>query len=944
MQSPGGGWVKEAGPGFHIGGAGYRVRRPPCFPAVSGLAAHSRNPGRWLWTGAIPWKQPSGFLAKRKKNGEELKENVGMGDTRTPTVTMETSEDVSESKSTCVPKSTAMETEVTENGTIHEGKVNVTTERKYSGLNDQQQILHTCRLTADPTVLENGKEVSDGHHNDNANGIKLPFKIEDLDHPMQIPLAFETVPSSYEMPEVIYAIIHKDNFKDSSTAVLGGAGAKSVAVEGLELGQDIASKPFTVTAAATVEAELNQEEMLKAFQTTNKAENETATPAITRSEEYSSENSSLINLNEGILETLSEVSQWEENFENFSVIDLSKLTIESLTPLVIPQDDKGLMDLSATGLTYLTSHGNQISNKSMMYQREPEASSSAIQNEFLPGTTLMQYENGLEPAHANKFKSSKEYSNDLIHESRSNGNVTSLSNKLAFEIVELEHRSLKSNPNQNDEVRGTSNNTETQSAEQTQGQRSQIKASENENVDTEHVDFATARRQWLLLEEISKAHGHRPPVKQPKNKSITKRLIKDSTDGTSITKLIKEATPPHSASFSKDKIQSSTPAGIKIDEVECWRSLTNLNNKRDTVALQENKGAVRDFEQNLLLNVADFSACSEGSDSGLDDSTCRSEADNLTDTIFQNETSRPVSIANGKSETPIEREIRRGVKREESLKKARGIKKHPCSEEYVEIKTRPFTFSSVPAPSAKVKNNQLAEMQMQREILLERQREEDLIQQGKIKGTCDKSLIPEIEERRKFFEQHYPFPLPSNSKMFIPHTNTPASLLGTPSTMKKHPSNNEMNVGNVRLENGALTSSEEDKAGVTDAVLKLEYPTVETANVVILETPDVILRHSTDVALSSISSLQTEEKLQTNPFFKLRSHGSQSILSQEIREVLQREEELRKQRCYLRGMAAVPESSMLSSTAADSLPPGHKSNKNMPQDCSDPALGGSYIC
>ncbi|XP_041063766.1 uncharacterized protein LOC121288968 [Carcharodon carcharias] len=928
MQSPGGGWVKEAGPAFHIDGAGLRARRPPCFPAVSGLAAHSRNPGRWLWTGAIPWKQPSGFLAKWKKNGEELKENVGMGDTCTPAVTMETSEDVSESKSTCVPESIAMETEVTENGTIHEGNVNVTTERKYSGLNDQQQILDTCILTADPTVVENGKEVSDGHHNDNANGIKLPFKIEDLDHPMQVPLAFETMPSSYEMPEVIYAIIHKDNFKDSSTEVLGGAGAKSVAVEGLELGQDIASKPFTVTAAATVEAKLNQKEMSKAFQTTNEAENETATPAVTRSEEYSPENSSLIKLNEGILETLSEVRQWEENVENFSVIDLSKLTIESLTPLVIPQDDKGLMDLSATGLTYLTSHGNQISNESMMYQREPEAGSSAIQNEFLPGTTLMQYEDGLESAHADKFKSSKEHTNDLIHESRSNGSVTSLSNKIAFEVMELEHRSLKSNPNQNDEVKGTSNNTETRSAEQTPGQRSQTKASEN--VDTEHVDFAAARRQWLLLEEISKAHGHRPPVKQQKNKSITKRVTKDSTDGTSITKLIKEATPPHSASFSKDKIRSSTPVEIKIDEVECWRSLTNLNNKQDTVALQENKGAMRDFEQNLLLNIADFSACSEGSDSGLDDSTCRSEAGNLTDTIFQNETSSSVSITNGKSETPIEREIRLGVKREESLKKARGIKKHPCSEEYVEIKTRPFTFPPVPAPSAKVKNNQLAEMQMQREILLERQREEDLIQQGKIKGTSDKSLIPEIEERRKFFEQHYPFPLPSNSKMFIPHINTPASLLGTPSTMKKHPSNNEMNVGNFRLENGVLTSSEEDKAGVTDAVLKLKYPTVETANVVILETPDVVLRHSTDFALSSISSLQTEEKLQKNPFFKLRSHGSQSILSQEIREVLQREEELRKQRCYLLGMAAVRESSMLSSTAANTLPPGQKSNKNMP--------------
>ncbi|XP_038649858.1 uncharacterized protein LOC119964446 isoform X2 [Scyliorhinus canicula] len=879
---------------------------------------------------------PSGFLAKWRRNGEELKENVDMGDTRTPTVTMETTGDISEPRSTCI----AMETEGTENGTIHEGKVNVTAERRYSWLNDQQLLLATCRLTADPTVVENVNEASDGNHHDNANGIKCPFEIEDLDHTAQAPLAFESMSSSYEMPQAIYAIIHKDHMKDSSATVLGGADAKSTTIEDLEFGQDITTK---LTAAAIVAAEIDQEEMLMAFQTT-KTGNEINLPTVTRSKEFSPDFSSLSNLKEGMLKSSLEASENEGSIGSLSPTDFSKLTMESLTSLAVPNDDEGLMDPSATGLNgpikpYLTSNGNPLSNKGVMYQRESETIPPANQNEFFPSATLMQYVDEVECAFADRFK---KHSNYAIHESRSNGNATSPSKKLPSEIMEVEDGSLKSNPNQYNEVIRKSNNTETQSAEHIQTERSQTKAAENENIDTEHVDFAVARRQWLLLEEINRAHSQMPQAKLQKNK--TKRVINDNTDYAFDTKTIKVANLPHSAAFSEEQVPTCASVEIRMDEVESWRGLTNLNRKQSMVVLQETSGAMRDLEQMMLLNIVDFSTCSEGSDSGLDDSMCRSEADNLADTLFQSETSSSGSITYSKSETPIEREIRLGVKREESLRKARGIKKHTFSEEYVEIRTRPLIFHPVPAPVAKGKSNQFAEMQMQREILLERQREEDLVLQGKVKGTYDKSLIPEIEERRKFFEQHYPFPLPLNSKIFMPHINTPTSFLGAPSGMKKYPSSNEMNDGHFRLENGTSTSTGEDKAGIADAVMKCKYPSVETANVVILETPNVIIQHTTDFALSSITSPQEEEILQNNPFFKLRSHGSQSILSLEIREVLQREEELRKQRCYLHGAITAAESSLPSSTEADNLPPVDTSNKSMPQDCFGPTLRGSYMC
>ncbi|XP_072430678.1 uncharacterized protein [Chiloscyllium punctatum] len=898
MQSLGGGWMKTADPGFHVGGSWFRVRRPPCITAVNGLTAPSSNAGGWPRRGATPWRQPSGFLAKWKKNDKELKGNVNMGDTCAPAVTMETSENILEPKTTCVSNSIVMETE---NGTFHQRNITMTDESEHAELNDQQQTLNHCIVT-EPTTLMGIKETSDGNQNDNASGVELPFQMDNLDHTVQMPLVFESMSSSYEMPEAIYAIIHKDHFKDSATDVLGTVTVQS-SEEDLEVPcQGIANDAFTLTTAATVVDEFNQEETVSTFQITNQTENETATSAFTGTKGYS-----VTNNNERIQEIIPDVGQNEENVEPFSAMD-QDLNGQSATHLNGPT------------IFYSISNGNEASNKSMTYQKE---------SEFLLNDIPVQYVDELDSAHTEEFKSMNKNSNDFIHESQSNGSAPSLSEKLVFEEMETENRSLRSDTNQNDEVKTKPNNTESETGEQNQVQNSQTEESGNENVDTEHMDFATARRQWLLLEEISKMQDHRAPVKSQKTKNLIKHIFRDNTDGPSMMELLNKVTT-HPASFSEGKVRSSTSEATKVNDVESWRDLTNRHNKVRIAALQGNKGAVENLGQNLFLHIADFSACSEDSDSGLDDSASRSESDNLTDTIFQNEASSSVSATNGKPETPIEREIRLGVKREESLRKARGIKKHPGSEEYVEIKTRPLIFQPVPSPLAKAKINQFAEMQMQREILLERQREEDLVQQGKVKGTYDHSLIPEIEERRKFFEQHYPFPLPLNSKMFNLHINTPA-----PSPTKKCSFNNGMNCDHVKLENGLLNSSKEEKTRVTDEVLKFKYPTAESSNIVILETSDVVLRHSANFSLSSISSPQSEEILQKNPFFKLRSNGSESILSQEIREVLQREEELRKQRCFLHGMEHSSESSLSSSAFAGNLAPVLQRLKS---SCMDPKI------
>ncbi|XP_008297528.1 uncharacterized protein LOC103370295 [Stegastes partitus] len=73
---------------------------------------------------------------------------------------------------------------------------------------------------------------------------------------------------------------------------------------------------------------------------------------------------------------------------------------------------------------------------------------------------------------------------------------------------------------------------------------------------------------------------------------------------------------------------------------------------------------------------------------------------------------------------------------------------------------------------------------------------------------------------------------------------------------------------------------------------------VPSANVIVVETSNLIIRSASEFCLSSGPlSVETQESTFTsNPFFKLRSLSSQSLVEQEIRMVRQREEEWRKQR------------------------------------------------
>ncbi|XP_069818484.1 mitotic interactor and substrate of PLK1 [Dendropsophus ebraccatus] len=112
------------------------------------------------------------------------------------------------------------------------------------------------------------------------------------------------------------------------------------------------------------------------------------------------------------------------------------------------------------------------------------------------------------------------------------------------------------------------------------------------------------------------------------------------------------------------------------------------------------------------------------------------------------------SIPNPRDETPIEKEIRLALQREESLRKERGILSIGEAKEIIEISKNPVLVNMPDMlHSKRSKNRPRTSLYMQREINKEVQREADLKSEGRVAGLYDKGDSQELDERRKVFEQ-----------------------------------------------------------------------------------------------------------------------------------------------------------------------------------------------
>ncbi|XP_035389428.1 muscle M-line assembly protein unc-89 [Electrophorus electricus] len=107
-------------------------------------------------------------------------------------------------------------------------------------------------------------------------------------------------------------------------------------------------------------------------------------------------------------------------------------------------------------------------------------------------------------------------------------------------------------------------------------------------------------------------------------------------------------------------------------------------------------------------------------------------------------------------ETPIEREIRLALRREHSLRRSRGLDAmQDKAKEFVEIPSRRSVLSqdlTLKSRKSEGKERNFAGKKMQREILLEAEREKVLVQLGKLPGFYDKGTVRQLREKKLLFE------------------------------------------------------------------------------------------------------------------------------------------------------------------------------------------------
>ncbi|CAH2292924.1 Hypothetical predicted protein [Pelobates cultripes] len=229
------------------------------------------------------------------------------------------------------------------------------------------------------------------------------------------------------------------------------------------------------------------------------------------------------------------------------------------------------------------------------------------------------------------------------------------------------------------------------------------------NVDTEQINFEAARKQFLMLE---KKRNSLPISPRPQSK------------------------PPRSKSFYVSDWNSEMQ-GIEDTITIQSEVRTQSNEPPQTQAVSSSELRKQFYRE---LSTDDRDGETEDNSKGVNK--------------VEHSQEKPEQIPNPSNETPIEREIRLALEREESLRKERGIQGVGDTKEMVEILKNPvLSQSSDTAIQKKSKERTRSINFLQREIEKDAQREAVLRNEGKVAGLYDKGNVQELDERRKVFEQ-----------------------------------------------------------------------------------------------------------------------------------------------------------------------------------------------
>ncbi|KAG7486829.1 hypothetical protein JOB18_040159 [Solea senegalensis] len=305
------------------------------------------------------------------------------------------------------------------------------------------------------------------------------------------------------------------------------------------------------------------------------------------------------------------------------------------------------------------------------------------------------------------------------------------------------------------------------------------------------------------------------------------------------------------------------------------------------------------------------------------------------------------NISNGIvfKETPIEKEIRRNVEREKSLRRSRGLPNLPSSPEYVDIPLRKTTVCQSLTTKSERKDRELAGKKMQHEIHEETQREQVLVQLGKVPGFYDKGTVGQLEHRKQVFEA---FQKPSESTFTVStRSKTPfcssasdISTLGDTSSEgstvegeerrlsvdllspKKSTYSVGVNPTSSTPQRGGFSKVTGDPfiipgsnlTGPTQKSYTKQVTTVDSGASNISSSGTGRHGRMNRRTLGKEDEEETEVSPKDNPFFKLRSSKNIVKVERDIREAQEREKELHKQRISLYGGEGVGRPTMSSSS------------------------------
>lgn len=273
-----------------------------------------------------------------------------------------------------------------------------------------------------------------------------------------------------------------------------------------------------------------------------------------------------------------------------------------------------------------------------------------------------------------------------------------------------------------------------------------------ENIDTEQINFSAARQQFLMLEKTNPGSFFSPEQQSPRPESMTKVSREERYSPEMATK----------ATRGYDSASASNQSRTDRSVYQVYDVSLQKTPEKEEVYGPRKAHMERSYPMGKM-SILTKTWSREDLDSGLGEMYNEATAGYASDGSTSNETFnvdlRASSNGLGKetrvsNETPIEREIRMAMEREENLWKERGIQRLTSSSELVEIQAKPvLNIHTSPGPGRKGKDRGRASLYVQREIEQETKREEDLKRQGRLLGAYDRGTQQELEERRRVFEQ-----------------------------------------------------------------------------------------------------------------------------------------------------------------------------------------------